>query len=136
MFTPNDATTPEEYLAAVPEPRRADVLALDALIRRAAPGLGPHLRSGMLGYGSYRYRTKAGAAGEWFVVGLAARKAYVSLYVIADCDGAYLAESYRERLPKADIGRSCVRIKRLADVDLAVVAELVRRAAEWKPPAV
>lgn len=78
----------------------------------------------------------AGASGDWFVVGLAARKAYVSLYVTADCDGAYLAEAYRERLPKADIGRSCVRIKRLSDVDLGVVAELVRRAAAWKPPSV
>lgn len=132
MFTPPDATTPEGYLAA-PEVRRDDVLALDALIRREAPALERHLRSGMLGYGSYRYRTKAGASGEWFVLGLAARKAYVSLYVMADCDGGYLAESYRERLPKADIGRSCVRVKRLSDVDVEVVAELVRRAAEWTP---
>jgi hypothetical protein len=134
MFTPTDAATPEEYLAALPEPRRSDVRALDELIRRAAPGLGRHLQSGMLGYGSYRYRTRAGAEGDWFVVGLAGRKAYVSLYVTADCDGAYLAEQFRDRLPKADIGRSCVRIKRLGDVDLDVVSELVRRAAEWTPP--
>ncbi len=55
---------------------------------------------------------------------------------MADCDGAYLAEGFRDRLPKADIGRSCVRIKKLADVDLDVVADLVRHAAVWTPPEV
>ena len=44
-------------------------------------------------------------------------------------DGEYLAERYRERLPAADIGRSCVRFKRLADVDEEVLRELVGDAA-------
>jgi len=44
-----------------------------------------------------------------------------------------IAESYRGRLPKADIGRSCVRFKRLNDVDLDVIAELVRAGADFKP---
>ena len=39
MFSPTDATTPAEYLAALPEPRGSDVRVLDELIRREAPGL-------------------------------------------------------------------------------------------------
>ena len=132
MFTPTDAATPAEYIDALPEPRRADVRVLDALIRREAPGLEPHLQSGMLAYGHYRYKPKSGVVGDWFFLGLSGRKTYVSLYVMAEP----ALESFRDRLPKADIGRSCVRIKRLTDVDLDVVADLVRQGAAWVPPAV
>lgn len=125
--------TPEEYIAALPEPRRGDIQVLHELIRREAPELEPHLRDGMLGYGSFHYHYDSGREGDWFVVGLAGRKAYVSLYITASEGDRYLAETYRDRLPKADIGRSCVRIKRLSDVDLDTVAELVRAAAARRP---
>jgi hypothetical protein len=89
----------------------------------------------MLAYGRYRYRYASGREGEWFPIGLASNKRYISLYVTAaDPEHGYLAESFRDRLPKADIGRSCVRIKRVEDVDLDVVTELVAAGAEASPP--
>jgi hypothetical protein len=130
---PTDASTPEAYIAALAEPRRTEIQTLHDLIRREAPDLEPHLHSGMLGYGKYHYRYDSGREGDWFVISLAPRKAYVSLYVTATDGKTYLAESYRPRLPKADIGKSCVRIKRLSDVDLDVVAELVREGAARRP---
>jgi hypothetical protein len=128
-----EVRTPEEYIATLPEPRRDEVRVLHELIRREAPDLQPHMRSGIVGYGTYHYRYDSGREGDWFVVGLASRRAYVSLYVSASNGDRYLAETYRDRLPKADIGRGCVRIKRLTDVDLATVAELVRAAAAAHP---
>ena len=84
----------------------------------------------MLAYGRYHYRYKTGREGDWQTIGLASRKNYISLYINAFGDGgAYLAESYRDRLPRADIGKSCVRIKRLSDVDEAALTDLIRRAA-------
>ena len=41
-----------------------------------------------------------------------------------------MAERYRERLPKANIGKSCVRFKRLSDLDEAVLRQLIRDSAE------
>jgi hypothetical protein len=134
MFKPTDATTPEEYIAALDEPRRTEIQTLHDLIRREAPGLEPHIQSGMLAYGKYHYRYDSGREGDWFVISLASRKAYVSLYVTATDGKTYLAESYKSRLPKADIGKSCVRIKRISDVDLDVVADLVRQGAAAKRP--
>jgi len=130
MFKPTAATTPEAYLDALDEPRRSDVRALHELIRAEAPGLGPHLQSGMLAYGRYTYRYASGRTGEWFPIGLASQKRYISLYVMAADGEHYLAESFRERLPKADIGRGCVRFKRLADVDRNALAELIREGAK------
>lgn len=134
MFKTTEARTPDEYIEALDEPRRGQVRALHDLIRREAPALEPHIASGMLAYGTYHYRTASGREGDWFPIGLASNKRYISLYVTAaDADRGYLAESYRDRLPKADIGRSCVRIKRLDDVDLDTVAELVRAGAAAAP---
>lgn len=134
MFKETAARTPDEYIAALDEPRQTEIRQLHELIRHEAPGLEPHIASGMLAYGRYRYQGRSkGAQGEWFHIGLASNKRYISLYVMAADDNGYLAETYKERLPKADIGRSCVRIKRPADVDLDILRDLVRAGASWKP---
>jgi hypothetical protein len=123
----------EEYLAALAEPRRTDVAALDALIREHAPGLEPVVEGAMLGYGPFHYRYASGREGDTTLLGLAARKRYISLYVLCATGGRYLAESYAERLPKASVGKSCVRFTRLADVDTAVLGELIAEAARIGP---
>ena len=130
MFKPTAATTPEAYLDALDEPRRSEVRAVHELIRAAAPALEPHIQSGMLAYGRYAYRYASGRTGEWFPIGLASQKRYISLYVMAADGERYLAESFRDRLPKADIGKSCVRFRRLADLDAEALAELVREGAK------
>ncbi|MBI4433477.1 DUF1801 domain-containing protein [Candidatus Uhrbacteria bacterium] len=123
-------TTPTAYLAALPEPRRMALRVLHRLIRQHAPILRPHLRSGMLGYGAYHYRYPSGREGDWFVIGLASQRNYISLYVCAVTPQGYLAEEYRKRLPKANIGKSCVRFRNIEDVDLAVIGDMITRAAE------
>ncbi len=87
----------------------------------------------MLGYGSYHYRYATGREGDAFAIGLANQKQYVSLYLNATVDGAYLAETNAGRLGKVSVGKSCVRFKKLDDLDLDVVAELVRTAADSVP---
>jgi hypothetical protein len=123
----------EDYIAALAEPRRTDVAALDALIREHAPGLEPVVAGTMLGYGPFHYRYASGREGDTTLLGLASQKRYISLYVLCANGGRYLAESYAERLPKASVGKSCVRFARLSDVDPAVLAELVTEAARLGP---
>ena len=130
MFKTTSATTPKAYLEALDEPRRSDVRAIHELIRAEAPGLEPHLQSGMLAYGRYTYRYASGRTGEWFPIGLASNKRYISLYVMAADGERCLAESFRDRLPQADIGKSCVRFRRLAEVDTEALAALVRAGAK------
>ena len=102
------ATTPEEYLAALEEPRRTQITELHDLIRETAPQLEPHIQAGMLAYGRYHYRYASGREGDWFPIGVASQKGYISLFITAATEGhEALADSFRERLPKADIGRSC-----------------------------
>jgi len=130
MFKPTDATTVEEYLASIDEPRRGEVEQLHDLIRAELPDLEPKLWGSVIGYGSYHYKYPSGKEGDWFIIGLSNRKSYISLYVVAVKNGKYVAESYQDKLPKTKIGKSCINIKRLADVDLDVVRQLIREGAE------
>jgi hypothetical protein len=55
---------------------------------------------------------------------------YISLYCCAADEGGYVAEQFKERLPKANIGKSCVRFKRLSDLDETALRDLIRKCAQ------
>ena len=120
------AGTPKEYIEGVAEPRRSELRELHRLITRTAPKLKAKLWGGMIGYGSYHYRYATGREGDWFVVGLMSRKGGISFYACLGDGKQYIAEKYKRQLPKASIGRSCIRFRRLADVDLRVLAKIIR----------
>jgi hypothetical protein len=130
---PSPVVEPQEYIDALDEPRRADIAALHALIRRVAPDLKPVATDRGLGYGPFHYRYPTGREGDAALLGLVSNKRYISLHVLCATEGRYLAETFADRLPKASVGRSCVRFPRLAAVDPDVIEELVGRAAELGP---
>lgn len=118
------AATPEAYVEALESPRREDIGRLHERIRAVAPSLAASAAEGMLTYGKYTYKSRSGRAGEWFPLGVASNKAYISLYA-----SPVNLEPYVARLPKANLGRGCIRFKRLDDVDLEVLDEVIRAAA-------
>jgi hypothetical protein len=124
-----DVGTPAEYIASLEEPRKSEIAALDALIRKTAPKLEAFIHMGMLAYGPWHYSYASGREGDWFRVGLASNKNYISLYICAADEKGYIPERYKRELPKASIGRSCVRFKRLGDIDQAVLEKLIREGA-------
>jgi hypothetical protein len=129
MFKPTSATSPEDYIAQIDEPRRSDIQTLHDLIRQEVPQLEPFMLYGMIGYGPHHYKYASGREGDWSRLALASQKNYISLYVTCTNEEGYVAEAYKEKLPKANIGKSCIRFKRLADVDLVVLRELFRKTA-------
>lgn len=125
MFKTTDAKTPEEYIAMIEEPRKSDIQLLHDLIRKAVPEQKPYIISGMIGYGSFHYKTKSGREGDWFIIGLASQKNYISLHICASDGKQYVAEKYKEVLPKTDIGRSCIRFKKTEDIDLEILKKAI-----------
>lgn len=130
MFKTTTAKTPQEYLDLLVEPRRSEVEKLHDFIRKTVPGLKPYIMSGMIGYGKFHYRGKSGREGDWATIALASQKNYISLYVCAVVDGKYVAEGYKDKLPKASIGKSCIRFKKVEDIDLAIIAKILTIAAK------
>lgn len=124
---PTDADV-TAYLDAVTDQRRRDdarsVLDLIRTVTGAEPRMwGPST----VGFGRQPYRTADGKEREWFAVGLAPRKAALTLYGLTYHDSN---TDLLERLGPHTTGKGCLYVKRLADLDREVLTELVRRAWE------
>ncbi len=128
MFQPSQYTTPNEYLAHIDDERKEDMNTLHQLIQKTVPDLKPQIISGMIGYGKYHYKTKSGREGDWSLILLSNRKNYISVYVCAVKDGKYIAETNKDRLGKVSVGKSCIRFKKLSDINLDVLKELIKEA--------
>ncbi len=125
-----NVSTPEEYIAKLEEPRRSDFARLHALITKTVPKLEPCILGGMLGYGPFHYTYASGREGDACRISLASNKSYISLYALGADEDGYVAERYKDRLPKASIGKSCVRFKRLDDLDLNALKALLKETAK------
>lgn len=128
MFKPVKATTVDEYLAQVPEDRKEIIQSLHAFIQDAAPSLKPQFAYNMLGYGSFPYKNYKKEDIDWPVVSLANQKNYVSVYVCAVKDGKYIAETNKDKLGKVSVGKSCIRFKKLEDVNLDELKKVIKEA--------
>ena len=131
MHGQSDAKTVEEYINRLDEPRRSELTELDGLVRSIAPELKPTMNYRMPGYGSFHYKYASGREGDWAVIQMASNKNYISFYVSSTDDRGYVAESYKDRLPKASIGKSCIRFKKLSDIDMDVMKEIIQKSAKW-----
>jgi hypothetical protein len=129
MIGTSKAKTPSKYLGSLPESRRRDVQATHDAIRKTVPEWKPYMMAGMLAYGRIRYKTASGREGDWSVVALCNRKDHVSLYLCAGDKHGYLAEQNKHRLGKVSVGKSCIRFRKLADLNLKVAMDLVKKAA-------
>lgn len=119
-------TSVAEFLAQLDnEVRRADSEKLVALMQEES-GEEPVLwGTAIVGFGQYHYRYQSGREGDFMRVGFSPRKDSLSIYIIP---GFESYASLLARLGKHKLGRGCLYIKRLADVDLAVLKELVRQS--------
>ena len=76
----------------------------------------------IVGFGSYHYKYASGQEGDWPLVGFSPRKQNLSIYIMP---GFGQFDKLMARLGKHKTGRSCLYIKRLADVDETVLRKLI-----------
>lgn len=67
---------------------------------------------------------------EWFIVGLAPQKTYISLNINAADEDGYLIKKHAERLGKVKVGRAAISFKKADDLDLGVLEEVVSMARD------
>ncbi len=114
------------FLEAVADPRRRDDALAVLDLMRAVTGAEPTMwGASLVGFGRQPYTTADGKEREWFAVGLAPRKAALTLYGLTfyGSNADLLA-----RLGPHTTGKGCLYLKRLSDVDRDVLTELVARA--------
>lgn len=112
------------FLAGVmPEPKARDALRLDRLFRDVT-GFQPVMwGEAIVGYGRYHYRYKSGREGDFLATGFAPRKSALSIYIMP---GYADFSDIHARLGRHKIGKSCLYVNKLADIDLEVLADLIR----------
>ena len=130
MFKSVKAASAKEYFAMLPEDRRAPMNFLRAFIRRTVPALKEQFSYNMPGYGSFEYKNYKGQTMRWPIIALASQKNYISLYVCALEGKKYVAEKYARRLGKVSVGKSCIRFRKIEDLNLVVLKKVLQLAAK------
>jgi hypothetical protein len=131
MFKTTTAKTPEEYINLITDPvRKEEVVKIHNLIKATVPGLEDFILVGMIGYGHFHYKYPSGREGDWSIIALASQKNYISVYVCAAKDGQYIAEKNKDKLGKVSVGRSCIRFKKLEDVDIEQLKKVIKEGAQ------
>jgi len=106
--------------------RRADARALCVLLSEVT-GEPPFLwGSSIVGFGSYHYRYASGREGDAPLASFAPRGAHLVIYLISGFTERH--ERLLERLGPHKAGKSCLYVKRLADINLDVLRQLVTRS--------
>ena len=78
----------------------------------------------MIGFGSYHYKSdRSRQEGDWFLIGFSPRKAAISLYVYTGC---VEHNDLVEKLGKYTMGKACIYIKKLADIDQQALVNLMK----------
>jgi hypothetical protein len=118
----------DQFLESLPDERqRQDSRAVVALMREVT-GAEPRMwGESIVGFGVYRYRYASGREGDWLVTGFSPRKQNLTLYL------SYGFEQHAEllaRLGKHKLGKACLYLKRLDDVDQAALRELIERSVD------
>lgn len=116
--------SPVAFIAGIDHPtRRADAETLDALFRDIT-GWQPRMWGPtIIGYGAYHYTYDSGREGDMCATGFSPRKANLSLYIMP---GYQDFGHILNRLGKHKLGKACLYINKLADVDIDVVAEIIQ----------
>jgi hypothetical protein len=124
---PNDQSVEAFLNSVADEKKRRDCFTILELMQQVT-GTEPEMwGSTIVGFGRYHYKYASGREGDWFLTGFSPRKQNLTLYIMA---GFTEYEALLSKLGKHSTGKSCLYIKKIEDIDLEALRELVRQSVE------
>lgn len=124
------ALSPDSYVKAIAdEARRQDCKALIALMAKASKQPAVMWGSAIVGFGVHKYDLAGGKQGEICAVGFSSRKGDISIYGVTRHAGA---TAQLAKLGKHKLGKGCLYVSRLEDIDLKILEKLVSEAVKVK----
>lgn len=116
------------FLNAVePEKKREDSFTIMKLMEEVTGEPAKMWGTSIVGFGSHHYKYESGREGDMANVGFSPRKQAITLYIMAGFDNY---DDLLSQLGKHKTGKACLYIKKLDDVDMDVLRELVKQSAE------
>jgi len=132
LKTKETSASVSAFLAKIAdETRRKDCLAVADIMRDVTKEEPKMWGSSIVGFGRYRYKYDSGREGEYMITGFSPRKGDLTLYIMP---GFEPFPDLMKRLGKYKTGKSCLYIKKLADVDVRVLKELVSKSVKKMAP--
>lgn len=123
----NDASV-EDFINTVKDEQiRADCFEIARIMKQVTKAEPKMWGTSIVGFGTYHYKGKSGREGDWMLVGFSPRKQNLTLYIMAGFDRY---NDLLKNLGKFTTGKSCLYIKKLADVDKKVLKELVTESVK------
>jgi hypothetical protein len=117
-----------DFLEAIDDDERREDCRTVAKIMEKATGAKPKMWGpSIVGFGDHHYKYESGRELDWFLTGFSPRKKELTLYIMPGFDRY---DDLMSKLGKYKTGKSCLYIKRLADVDLAVLRTLVEASVK------
>lgn len=111
------------YIAAIDdEARRKDCETLAKLMANATKQEPKMWGASIVGFGSYHYRYESGREGDSCLTGFSSRKGDISVYLMASFPGR---DELLSKLGKHKMGKACLYVRKLSDIDLKVLEQLV-----------
>jgi hypothetical protein len=124
---PSEASV-EEYLNAIKdETKRSDSFVILEMMGQATSAEPRMWGSSIIGFGDRHYHYASGREGDWFLVGFSPRKENLTLYLTF---GGLQDIKLLEKLGKYKTGKGCLYLKRLRDVNIDVLKELIKLTVE------
>ncbi len=124
----NDGSV-EDFLNSVPEEqKRKDAFSVLELMKKTT-GLAPEMwGSSLIGFGNYHYKYESGREGDIFITGFSPRKQNLTIYIMP---GFERYQELMDKLGKYKTGKSCLYIKKLSDIDMEVLQDLINRSVDY-----
>ncbi|MBF8296737.1 MAG: hypothetical protein HW389_3282 [Bacteroidetes bacterium] len=111
------------FLKTIPDAqKREDSFAVLEIMKQVTKQEPTMWGTSIVGFGIYHYKYETGREGDWFLIGFSPRKQDLTLYVM----GGFAPHGpIMKRLGKYRTGKSCLYIKKLADIDIPALKALL-----------
>jgi len=123
----NNASVDKFLKGIKDEQTRADCFQIVEIMKKATKAEPKMWGTSIVGFGDYHYKYESGREGDWFVAGFSPRKQNLTLYAMG---GFHKREDLLKKLGKHSLGKGCLYIKKLEDVDTKVLKDLVTAAVK------
>ena len=122
-------TSVAAFIKGIEDPeRRSEVRKVAAMMRAATGSRATMWGTSIMGFGSYHYKYDSGREGDFMITGLSPRRQALTVYIMP---GFSQFDGLMRRLGKYKTGKSCLYIRRLADVDEKVLNRLIVESVKY-----
>ncbi len=128
LKTTKNSASVSDFLNGIEDDRKRKDAKIVAKIMKRVTGEPPRMwGTSIVGYGEHHYKYASGREGDWMLTGFSPRKQALTLYIMP---GFSKYDSLMKKLGTHKTGKSCLYIRKLEDVDLGVLEQLIEQSVE------